>query len=108
MVTVGLVISHLAAGVTLGTCVRLVDVDRQAGAAFEAFLLLREISLTWMLLAEAALLVVTLLVVRAGGYRLVRQDKGVAHCHPHQRSKAHSPATRIAEVSSRVWPKIGR
>ena len=48
-----------------------------AVAALGAFLLLREIAFTWMLLAEAALLSATLLVVRVSGYRLVKLDKGV-------------------------------
>ena len=48
-----------------------------AVAALGAFLLLREIAFTWMLLAEAALLIATLLVVRVSGYRLVKLDKVV-------------------------------
>ena len=43
-----------------------------AVAGTGSFYLLREIAFTWMLLAEAALLTVTLLVLRACGYRLAR------------------------------------
>jgi len=38
---------------------------------------MRDISFTWMLLAEAAVLIVTLLIVRSCGYRLFRQGKSV-------------------------------
>jgi hypothetical protein len=48
-----------------------------AVAALGAFLLLREIAFTWMLLAEAVVLIATLLTVRACGYRLVKSGKGV-------------------------------
>jgi hypothetical protein len=46
-----------------------------AVAGTGSFYLLHEIAFTWMLFAQAALLTVTLLVVRACGYRLVRLGK---------------------------------
>lgn len=49
-----------------------------AVAALGGFLLLRENSFTWMLLAETALLLATLLIVRLCGYRLVKQGQGAA------------------------------
>ena len=49
-----------------------------AVAALGGFLPLREISFTWMLLAETAVLLATLLLVRLCGYRLVKQGQGAA------------------------------
>ncbi len=56
--------------------------------------------MTWMLLAEAALLVVTLLVVRAGGYRLVRQDKGVPIATPINGRKLTVPPRELPKYQA--------
>jgi hypothetical protein len=44
-------------------------------AAVGAYYLLREIAFSWMLLAEAAFLAVSLLALRVCGYRLARLGK---------------------------------
>ena len=57
-----------------------------AVAALGGFLLLREISFTWMLLAETALLLATLLIARLCGYRLVKHGQGAARGRRESRS----------------------
>ena len=50
---------------------------------------MRDISFTWMLLTEAVVLLVTLMVLRACGYRLVKLDRGAVSGSTQEQGKTN-------------------